>query len=151
MKKKISIFMICISIMLMAVGCGNISSSKSYTFTVETGDAVKIELDTSDNYDISSDLPFAITKDDEVLSQGTFMQGEMYNQYVESIDGDAKAKVIDTGKVGENEYLFYEYDNSEFNYVVLVGDSKTGLIIGNNVSEESAKECFERLTITLEN
>lgn len=151
MKKKIYVFMICIGIMIIAVGCGNFTSSKSYTFSVETGDSVKLELDTSDNYDISSDLPFQITKDGEVLSDGTFMQGEMYSQYVESAQYDEKVKVLDSGKVGENEFLFYSYDNSEFNYVVLVGDSKTGLIIGNNVSEESAKEVFERLTITLEN
>ena len=74
----------------------------------------------------------------------------MYNQYVESAQYDEKVKVIDSGKIGENEFLFYEYNNSEFNYVVLVRDSNTGLIIGNNVSEESARECFERLEISLE-
>ena len=30
------------------------------------------------------------------------------------------------------------------------GESNTAIIIGNAISEESAKECFERLTITLE-
>ncbi|WP_294188837.1 hypothetical protein [uncultured Clostridium sp.] len=136
--------------MLMIAGCGKGSFSKAYTYSVTTGDSVKIKLNTSDNYDISADMPFKITKDGEVLSQGTFMQGEMYNQYVESAQYDEKVKVIDSGKIGENEFLFYEYNNSEFNYVVLVGDSNTGLIIGNNVSEESARECFERLEISLE-
>ncbi len=134
----------------MIAGCGKGSFSKAYTYSVTTGDSVKIKLNTSDNYDISADMPFKITKDGEVLSQGTFMQGEMYNQYVESAQYDEKVKVIDSGKIGENEFLFYEYNNSEFNYVVLVGDSNTGLIIGNNVSEESARECFERLEISLE-
>ncbi|MDY2632899.1 MAG: hypothetical protein SOV85_16370 [Clostridium sp.] len=136
--------------MLMIAGCGKGSFSKAYTYSVTTGDSVKIKLNTSDNYDISADMPFKITKDGEVLSQGTFMQGEMYNQYVESAQYDEKVKVIDSGKIGENEFLFYEYNNSEFNYVVLVRDSNTGLIIGNNVSEESARECFERLEISLE-
>ena len=134
----------------MIAGCGKGSFSKAYTYSVTTGDSVKIKLNTSDNYDISADMPFKITKDGEVLSQGTFMHGEMYNQYVESAQYDEKVKVIDSGKIGENEFLFYEYNNSEFNYVVLVRDSNTGLIIGNNVSEESARECFERLEISLE-
>ena len=150
MKKKIYIFMICIGIMIMAIGCGNATTNKAYTYSVATGDSVKIRLDTSDNYDISSDLPFQITKAGEVLSEGTFIQGEMYSQYVESVQGDEKAKVIDSGNVGENEFLFWEYNNSEYNYAILVGDSKTGILLGNIVSEESAKEVFKRLEITLE-
>ena len=142
--------MICIGIMIMAVGCGNGNFSKAYTYSVATGDSVKIELDTSDNYDISSDLPFQITKDGEVLSEGTFIQGEMYSQYVEAVQNDEKGKVLDSGTVGENEYTFWEYNNSEYNYAILIGDSNTGILIGNIVSEESAKEVFERLEITLE-
>lgn len=142
--------MICIGIMIMAIGCGKANTNKAYTYSVATGDSVKIQLDTSDNYDISSDLPFQITKAGEVLSEGTFIQGEMYSQYVESVQGDEKAKVIDSGNVGENEFLFWEYNNSEYNYAILVGDSKTGILLGNIVSEESAKEVFKRLEITLE-
>lgn len=41
-------------------------------------------------------------------------------------------------------------NNSEYNYAILVGDSNTGVLIGNIVSEESAKEVFKRLEITLE-
>ena len=126
--------MICIGIMIMAIGCGKANTNKAYTYSVATGDSVKIQLDTSDNYDISSDLPFQITKAGEVLSEGTFIQGEMYSQYVESVQGDEKAKVIDSGNVGENEFLFWEYNNSEYNYAILVGDSKTGILLGNIVS-----------------
>ena len=77
--------MICIGIMIMAIGCGKANTNKAYTYSVATGDSIKIQLDTSDNYDISSDLPFQITKAGEVLSEGTFIKGEMYSQYVESI------------------------------------------------------------------
>lgn len=150
MKKKIYVFMICIGIMIMAIGCGKATMNKAYTYSVATGDSVKIQLDTSDNYDISSDLPFQITKAGEVLSEGTFIKGEMYSQYVESVQGDEKAEVIDSGNVGGNEFLFWKYNNSEYNYAILVGDSNTGVLIGNIVSEESAKEVFKRLEITLE-
>ena len=54
--------MICIGIMIMAIGCGKANTNKAYTYSVATGDSVKIQLDTSDNYDISSDLPFQITR-----------------------------------------------------------------------------------------
>ena len=42
----------------------------------------------------------------------------------------------------------WNYNDSEFNYVVMInGTNNTGMLIANNISEESAKECFDRLEI----
>lgn len=80
------------------------------------------------------------------------MFGEFYNQYKElaSSDEDDKVKLLDSGSKDGNEYVFWSYDDSEYNYAILIEGSSTGLILGNQVSEESAKESFNRLTIEYE-
>ena len=149
--KKIIILLLCVVIMsALIVGCRT-NSSKAYTFTVDNGDKIKITLDTSDDYDISSDLPFTISCDEEMLSQGSFILDETYEQYVSIVETDEKAKLLDSGTKYGHKYIFWCYNGSEYNYAILIDDSSTGIIIGNQVSEESAKECFNRLNITVEN
>lgn len=41
----------------------------------------------------------------------------------------------------------WNYNDSEFNYVVKINGTNTGMLIANNISEESAKECFDRLEV----
>lgn len=149
MKRFQSMVLSAVMMSILLTGCGGFSSSKTYTFTVDNGDKISIKLDTSDNYDLTSNVPFEINYNGEVQSQGTFIQGEAYEQYVEVANGDPNAKVLDSGEKDGNEYIFWSYDNTEYNYAVRVEGSDTGLVIGNAVSEESARECFNRLTITV--
>lgn len=148
MKKTISILLVTLFLISMLSACGD-TTSKAFTFEVDTGDSIKISLDTSDNYDLSSELPFSVSCNGEVLTQGTFVLGEAYEQYVGAVDSDEKAELLDSGTKDGNEYVFWCYDGSEYNYAVLIGNSSTGVILGNAISEESARECFERLTISL--
>ena len=147
MKKRLVYVFAILSMMILFVGCGNAKTSKSYTFNVETGDSVKVKLDTSDKYNITSEVPFEISQDGDVKSQGTFIFGEAYEQYKDVVDTDENAELLDSGNKDGNEYVFWSYNDSEYNYAILIKGSSTGLILGNNVSEESAKECFNRLTI----
>ena len=150
MKKRLVYVFAILSMMILFVGCGNAKTSKSYTFNVETGDSVKVKLDTSDKYNITSEVPFEISQDGDVKSQGTFIFGEAYDQYKDVVDTDENAELLDSGNKDGNEYVFWSYNDSEYNYAILIEGSSTGLILGNNVSEESAKECFNRLTIEYE-
>ncbi len=147
MKKKIISLAMIFSVLLMITGC---TSNKAYTFTVETGDKIKVELDTTDGYDLSSDLPFTISKDGNTLSQGTFITSSAYNKYVNSAKTDSLAKVIDEGSKDNIDYVFYSYNNSEYNYVIKVKNSNTGILLGNPNSKEEAKTCFDLLTFSLE-
>ena len=45
-------------------------------------------------------------------------------------------------------YLFYSYDNKEYNYILKVNDSNTCLLLTNEDSESSAKIIFEKLKIS---
>lgn len=150
MKKRRTVNRLAICILLMALmlnGCG-VKTSKSYTFSVETGDKVEISLNTGNGYDLSSNLPFTISKDENVLSQGIFISSAKYEEYVEAVKNDPDAKILDSGIKNGIEYVFWDYDNSEFNYAVLIKNSKTGIILGNNISKDSAEECFNRLKIS---
>lgn len=80
-------------------GCAprSVKSSVSYTFSVETGDKVKITLDTSDDYSMTLEMPFAVSKGDKVQSQGTFVTKDTYQSYVEIIESEDSAEILDSG------------------------------------------------------
>ena len=145
--KKILGTLVLVGIVLATVtGC---TTTKSYTYGVETGDSIKIELNTSDGYDITSNLPFTISKEDKILSQGTFITLDAYNQYLAAVNGDLNSKILDSGSKGGITYTFYSYNNSEFNYIIKIDGSKTGILLGNQNSQIEAQECFNRLTFSL--
>ena len=148
MKKIFSSLVIIIALILCLTGC---STSKSYTFDVETGDSIKVKLNTSKGHDISSVLPFTISKNGEILSQGTFITLSGYNQYVNTVNNDTNCKILDSGSKNGITYTFYSYNNFEYNYIIKVDGSNTGILLGNPNSKQEAQECFELLTFSLEN
>lgn len=148
MKKLMACLVCLIGVMALASGC-KATSSMSYTYNVETGDAVTVCLDTTEKYGLSAELPFTISQDGTTLTQGDFMYSEGFSHYKDAVASDPKAKLIDSGTKDGNEYIFWNFDNTEYNYAVLVGESNTGIILSNRVSEESAKTVFERLTISM--
>lgn len=154
MKKSISVLLLTLCLIFVFFGCstqdGGAKTHKVFTFSVDTGDKVCIELDTTDGYDITSDLPFEISQNGSVLSQGTFIEAEQFESYVQAVSNDANAKIIETNTKDSNQYMFWSYNDSEFNIVILINNSNTGILLGNTISENSAVECFERLTISLD-
>lgn len=149
MKRRVALIISAVLLMCLLVAC-NTKSFKAYTFAVNNGDKIRVELDTADNYDLSSALPFEISCNEEVLSQGTFVLAESYQQYVGVVNTDENAKMIDSGIKDGNEYIFWCYNGSEYNYAILIKGSNTAIVLGNPVSEESAVACFNRLKITAE-
>lgn len=147
MKKVFMSLAIIVVMLLTLTGC---TKSKSYTFTVETGDKIKVQLNTTDGYNLSSDLPFKISKNGNTLSQGTFITIDGYNKYIEVINSNSNIKILDNGTRDGISYTFYSYNDSEFNYVIKIDNSYTGILLGNPNSQEEAEKCFELLTFTLE-
>ena len=149
MKKKYKIFFICMCVLLSMVGCNaKVKKSMTYKYSVDTGDEINITFNLSDNYKLKTELPFSISKDDETLIQGQFVTSENYNQFLDKINSDEKATLIDSGNKDGNEYIFWSYNESEYDYAILIGDSQTALVIASPVSEEAATECFERIDIS---
>ena len=146
--KFISYVLSLMLVISVLTGC-NDNSTKAYTFSVDNGDSIKVSLNTMDNYDISSELPFTITWNGELQSQGTFILGDAFAQYKNVVENDENAEMLDAGEKDGNEYIFWCYNGSEYNYAILIAETNTGVVLGNVISEESAKECFARLTISV--
>ena len=149
MKKQMQCLCIALLCLFCLAGCGNVHTYMTYTFSVSTGDSVDLKFDTSDDHHITSDVPFEISKGDQVLSTGSFIQADGYQMYVDAVNDDENAKIIETGSTDTCEYLMWNYNDSEYNYVILIKNSNTGILLGNTVSEESARELFGRLEISL--
>ena len=147
MKKVFGTLILFLTLSLVLTGC---TTSKSFTYDVQTGDSIKVKLNTSNGYELSSDLPFTISKDSKTLSQGTFITIDGYNQYIDVVNNDSNAKILDSGNTNGISYTFYSYNDSEFNYIIKIDNSKTGILLGNPNSKEEAKEIFDKLTFSLE-
>ncbi len=147
MKKFIALFSLCV---FTLTGCSSTTTTKSYTYDVETGDSIKVTLETSDGYDISSDVPFVISKDDEELSSGTFITEAYIILYLNEVQNDEDATIIDKGENDEISYTFYSYNDEEFNYIIEIKDSDTGVLLGNPNSQKEAEEVFERLNFEID-
>lgn len=102
-------------------------------------------MDTTGGYNLTSNLPIEFSKDDEVISQGTFAQEYAYDEYYKLVKNGSDATIIEEKSNDNIEYFFYEYDDSEYNYIIKIKNSKTCFVLGNNKSKKSAQEIFERL------
>ncbi len=150
MRNMKKIFVLFLALICLSVAACTVNTSMSYTYNVETGDAITVKLNTADGYSITSELPFTVTKGGETVGQGYFITEETYQTYVSSLSGMEGAKVIGTGERADIEYIFWCYNDTEYNYAVLVKGSKTGAVVGNNISQASAEECMGRLTFSKE-
>lgn len=135
MKKSLIILLICI----ILTGC---ESYKKILFKVQTGDNIEITLNTNDNYDISYKSPIEFNKDNNLIAYGIFITIDTYNEYIDSINSDI---IIEKNSNNNIEYIFYKNDN-EYNYIIKIKNSNTGLIITS--SEEEISELFKRINIT---
>lgn len=135
MKKSLIILLIC----MILTGC---ESSKKILFKVQTGDNIEITLNTNDNYDISYKSPIEFSKDNNLIAYGIFITIDTYNEYIDSINSDI---IIEKTSNNNIEYIFYKNDN-EYNYIIKIKNSNTGLIITS--SKEEVTELFKRINIT---
>lgn len=152
--KTALVLLLALGAALAACGCsctveGGVHTCRTYTFSVETGDRVRLALDTADGYDLSAELPFEISQDGTVLTQGVFIEAAQYESYAAAVAADPDAALIESGERDGNPYLFWRYGMSEYNIALLLDGSRTGVLLGNAVSEASARACFDRLTVAL--
>lgn len=167
--KIIKIFALIIGI--LACSACSTYSNKSYTFTIENGDKIKLTVDTSDKYSLTQkDGRFSITYDDKSILQGFFVTEDGYNNFIKRmVDTDKKVETyneiltalktskkinfIEVGKKDDNTYFLYEYKGqagTERHFVVWVNHANTGVVLGSLNDVKDAKEAFSKLTISVE-
>ncbi len=141
MKRKMCIISAILMVALMVTGC---SGKKTRSYTMSNNDKISITLDTSDKFDISSDVPFIISRDKEELCKGSFLGLDAYYTELDAAQYDEYYTIIDSGSDDDIEYTFYSSED-EYDYLIHLKDSQTAIMLQNDVSEASAKECFARL------
>ena len=147
-KKLIYVCAALFSAIAFTTGC---SSEKSFSYRALTGEVIEISIDKSDDYDVSKseDIPFVISHDGKDESNGKFISSDNYSEYADNLFNDENAEIIDSGETENFEYIFYESDESNYNYLMLIKNSRTGVLLENTTSEKAAKECFEHLDLKL--
>lgn len=145
MKKIFCLIMVFATIFLLA-GC---SSDALYVYSVAaTGDEILAKVDKSSGLSLSFNESVVIIKDGEILSRVTFMKKELYDSYLSEVNNSELSSVVTSGNKDGNEYMFWTHDNQEWNCIIVVKDSNTAVLISNATSEETAKECFERISFS---
>lgn len=151
--KKSTVLCYALALAIILLTACNFSTNKSYTFDVETGDKIKVALDTSSGLSLSQkDGQFSVTEDDENILQCIFITEETYNQYVK-IKGQQGMTVLEESEKDGNPYYMYEFEGeagTEDNFILWVDDSNTGVILASLAGEEKAKKAFEKLVISKE-
>lgn len=148
MNKKIKTLLLSIVVLLclFLTGC---KTKVVYTYKVETGDIINIEMETTDGYKLTVEAPFRISKDGDTISKGTFITMDTYETYKDSIDTQENIKVLAEDEKDDISYIFFSYNDKEFNYLIKINDSKTGIILENSRSKEDAEKVFNILKINL--
>ena len=86
---------------------GEVSTEKSYTYSVDNGDDIKIGVNTSLGYDITSEVPFTISKNGETAFQGSFIYSYAYEDYRDAYEAEPTAVFLGEGTKDGNEYFAY--------------------------------------------
>lgn len=145
MKKGLLISFLCLVILLVS-GC---SKYKAYTYEVDTGDTVVVKVTLDEGYDILPELPFTVVKNGDIVLTGEFLTKEGYELYANNIAEDSRSTIIEENENKDIKYIFYS-NNEVWYYIVSIKDGNTGLRLENKISEESAKEAFNNLSIYLD-
>ena len=141
-KKFVFIFIV-IALLFVFASC---STYFSITYDVETGDSIKVQLDTTSGYELeNTGSTFEIHKNGELVTKGIFLTEDMMAPYLELSEDTDEVTVFDK----DASSVFYHSGN-EWNYVFRIDDSNTGIALVNLNSKESAEECKKLLTITAE-
>lgn len=143
--KKVFSILFSSAIIFLLVGC---TTTKSYTYKVETNDNIKITIKTNNGYDISSEVPFELSKNDEVISYGFFTTADQYEEYKNSTSNNENVEIIENNSNDDIEYIFYKYNSDipEYDYIIKIKNSNSGIVLANNTSLDEAKDMFEHLS-----
>ncbi len=154
MRKRISLLLATVACIGILVACST-SANKSYTYSVETGDNIKVEVDLKGGYDITKEIPCDITKDGERIFSCMFAYGEYYDVYRDGAEEAETATILDEGETKDgNQYFFYrvsDEDGTEHDFIMKVKDSETVFILASlDIDEDVAVEAFNSITVTKE-
>lgn len=159
MKKFLNILPAILAVCLLGVMAAcEMHASTSVTYKVDTGDSIKIEVDTTAGFSQDTEVPFSIKKDDAVYLEGSFGTEDAFDFFQHYATTDDDVVLLEEGEKDGNQYLMYATSGdsvsaessitTEYDYVVRVANSNTCVVLYGSVSEEAAREAFEATTIS---
>ncbi len=153
MRKIKSMIMSLILLVCILSGCSS-SSSMSITFTVGTGDNIKITLDSTDGIKLrQTDSGFAVSKDDTDILQAFFVEQTVYQQYLEAVATQNGVTVNEEKTENGITYLSYSYNGEagmENNFLVWIEATNTGVVVASLADLQTAAEAFQRISFSKE-
>lgn len=103
---------------------------------------MRVTVDRNDQLDIAKEVPIKIFKKNRNVTKGTFIKSEFIEINLKNIKETGNAKILDEGKKDGNTYTFLQYNGDQFIHIMHIGNSKTGIILENAASKESALDVF---------
>lgn len=155
MKRVMEVLLVCMC-SLCFIGCSNVKTDKSYSFEVETGDTIKVTLETQNGYNMTNESPMTFTKKEaDYEAKGVFMVEDNYTQVVNQITSDSfSGKLLEEGETVEgNDYLFFMEDmgqNTQYSFVLHIGDSDTYYMMSTLADRDLFEKNFDALTFEVE-
>lgn len=152
-QKRICLLLLAVLWAIIFTACST-HSNMAFTFNVETGDSVKVSLDTSNGLQLTQDDgKFSVNKGDQKVLQGMFITKQTYDSYIEITDSSDVTVIEEGNGNNNNAYRFYECEGNsgkEYDYIVWVSNSNTGVLIGSIEGKDEVKAAFDKLTISKE-
>lgn len=110
---------------------------------------LKLASTLSLGYDITSEVPFTISKNGETAFQGSFIYSYAYEDYRDAYEAEPTAVFLGEGTKDGNEYFAYSLPD-EVDYFILISGSNTAVLMGSLLPAEDAAEAFDAVTFSLE-
>ena len=141
-----------VCMMLVCVGC---SKSFSISYSVNTGDQIKVELDTTDGYELSDEEGTMCILDETgaTVLTGFFIDENTYTSYLEMVRGTEGVTILEETTSNGVTYTLYNLETSEMTvneYVCWVDGSSTGILFSGISTMDDAKTAFSKLTFSVE-
>ncbi len=146
--RLLSKILFCFSLIFILTGCDTLAGGGTeQTFTVSTGDRVRVRLDKKSDYIIfQKDNGFTIGKGNDVTIFGSFLTEEQY-QGVWAAGHEKNVRIIDEGE----NYCKFELktaDQTGYYYLQwLDGGNGTGVFLNTVRSEEEFEDIMRQIVI----
>lgn len=145
--RKIRLVVLFLCIIGLLTAC---DSYTKYTYSIGTGDRISVEVVTTDGYSLVDDNnSFNITKDDVAQGSFIFIEGDTYDMYLDGVNDNSDAEIVVSGERDDCTYVMYHYED-EWDYIIWITNTNTGVLFGTVISEEAAEECFSRIKFIVE-
>lgn len=142
-------------VLFVCILCGcSTSSTMSLTFAVETGDNIKVTLDTSKGLRLSqADGGYAVAEEGETVLQAFFVEQAVYEQYMDAVMTQEGVTVRRQESENGITFLAYSFDGAagmENNFIIWIDGTATGMVAASLADSETADRAFQSLSFSKE-